>query len=253
MDMSSDTKQGEPVVGFLVMAFTDEKAGEQALKAMDKGKKAKTFYYEEAALVRQDAAGKVHYKETGDLKTGEGAGVGALVGGVMGILGGPGGVVLGASAGAAIGAAVSHKDRGFRDESLKTMGLALKPGTSAVVAISSHDFLKAVQKQVSVEDTRMFVANLSREISSKLNEGKSLALGILLAEDGLAFEEVAVNEKSADVIVIAVTKDAALTAAATVTAAEMDDQAAGAPASEAEVKKSSTEMEEQTKSGTDKP
>jgi len=56
--MSSNTKQGEPVVGFLVMAFTDEKAGEQALKAMDKGKKEKTFYYEEAALVRQDAAVK---------------------------------------------------------------------------------------------------------------------------------------------------------------------------------------------------
>lgn len=250
--MDSKTTQGEPAVGFLVMAFTDEKAADKALKAMDKGKKAKTFYYEEAALIRQDASGKVHYKETGDLKTGEGAGVGALVGGVMGILGGPGGVALGASAGAAIGAAVSHKDDGFRNESLKTVGLALKPGTSAVVAISSHDFLKAVQKQVPIENIRQFVANLSTEISSKLNEGKSLALGILLAEDGLAFEEVAVNEKSADVIVIAVTKDAALTAAATLTAPEMVDQAAGAPASEAEVKQSSTEMEEQTKSEPDK-
>jgi uncharacterized membrane protein len=250
--MDSKTTQGEPAVGFLVMAFTDEKAADKALKAMDKGKKAKTFYYEEAALVRQDAAGKVHYKETGDLKTGEGAGIGALVGGVMGILGGPGGVALGASAGAAIGAAVSHKDQGFRDESLKTMGLALKPGTSAVVAITSHDFLKAVQKQIPIENIRQFVANLSTEISSKLNEGKSLALGILLAEDGLAFQEVAVNEKSADVIVIAVTKDAAYTAAATVTAAEMDDQAAGAPASEAEVKTSPAEMEEQTRSEADK-
>jgi uncharacterized membrane protein len=251
MDMSSNTKQGEPVVGFLVMAFTDEKAGEQALKAMDKGKKEKTFYYEEAALVRQDAAGKVHYKETGDLKTGEGAGIGALVGGVMGILGGPGGVALGASAGAAIGAAVSHKDQGFRDESLKTMGLALKPGTSAVVAISSHDFLKAVQKQVSVEDTRMFVANLSQEISSKLSQGKSLALGILLAEDGLAFKEVAVDEKSADVIVIAVTKDAALTVAATITPAELGNQAAGAMPTEAEVKTSPPETEPKAKP--DKP
>jgi len=245
--MSSNTTQGRPAVGFLVLAFTDEKAADKALKEMDKGKKAKTFYYEEAAIIRQDAAGKVHYKETGDLKTGEGAGVGALVGGIMGILGGPGGVALGATAGAAIGAAVSHKDQGFRDESLKTVGLALKPGTSAVVAISSHDFLKAVQKQVSVEDTRMFVANLSREISNKLNEGKSLALGILLAEDGLAFEEVAVDEKSADVIVLAVTKDAALTVKATITPDEANDQAAGAMAPTEEAKKSSTETEEETK------
>jgi len=251
--MNSKTTQGGPAVGFLVMAFTEEKAGEQALKEMKKGKKAKTFYFEEAAVIRQDAAGKVHYKETGDLKTGEGGSIGALVGGVMGALGGPGGVALGASAGAAIGAAVAHKDDGFRDESLKTVGLALKPGTSAVVAISSHDFLRAVQKQVPLEEIRQFVGNLSREISNKLNQGKSLALGLLLAEEGLAYEEVAVDENSADVIVLAITKDAALTMAATITPAELDDQAAGAPASEAEVKKSSTEMEEQTKSETDKP
>jgi uncharacterized membrane protein len=241
--MNSKTTQGGPVVGFLVMAFTEEKAAEQALKEMKKGKKAKTFYFEDAAVIRQDAAGKVHYKETGDLKTGEGGGFGALVGGVMGALGGPGGVALGASAGAAIGAAVAHKDDGFRDESLKTVGLALKPGTSAVVAISSHDFLRAVQKQVSVEDTRQFVANLSREISDKLNQGKSLALGILLAEDGLAFEEVAVDENSADVIVLAVTKDAALTMAATITPAEPGNQAAGAMPTEAEVKTSLPETE----------
>jgi len=245
--MSSKTTQGEPAVGFLVMAFTDEKAGDQALEAMEKGKKAKTFYFEDAAIIRQDAAGKVHYKESGDLKTGEGAGIGALVGGVMGILGGPGGVVLGASAGAAIGAAVSHKDDGFRDESLKTVGLALKPGTSAVLAISSHAFLKTVQKQVSVEDTRTFVANLSKEISSKLNEGKSLALGILLAEDGLAFKEVAVDEKSADVIVIAITKDAALTATATIPA----DEVGGAVVPEEEAKKSSTETKGETKAKSD--
>src|SRR5215471_10550818 len=142
--MDNNTTQGVPAVGFLVMAFTDEKAGDQALQAMIDGKKAKTFYFEDAGVIRQDAAGKVHYKETGDLKTGEGAGVGALIGGVLGIFGGPGGIALGASAGAAIGAAVSHKDAGFRDESLKTMGLALKPGTSAVVAITSDAFLKAV-------------------------------------------------------------------------------------------------------------
>ena len=245
--MSSKATQGVPAVGFLVMAFTDEKAADQALEAMYEAKKAKTFYFEDAAIIRQDAAGKVHYKETGDLKTGEGAGAGALVGALMGILGGPGGVALGASAGAAIGAAVAHKDDGFRDESLKTVGVALKPGTSAVAAITSHAFLKTVHKQVGLEDTRRFVANLSREISSKLNQGKSLALGILLAENGLVFKEVAVDEKSADVIVVAVTKDAALTATATGTADQVDVQAAGAALPEKEVKKSSTETEVETK------
>jgi uncharacterized membrane protein len=220
--------QGVPAVGFMVMAFTDETAGDQALQAMIQGKKEKTFYFEEAAVIRQDAAGKVHYKETGDIKSGKGAGIGALIGGIIGIFGGPGGVVLGAGAGAAVGAAVSHGDAGFRDESLNTVGLALRPGTSAVVAITSGAFLKAVQKQVPVENIREFVKNLSQEISNRLNAGKSMALGVILTEGGLAMKEVAVDERSTEVIVMAVNQDAALTASAVVTADGAAYEVAGA-------------------------
>jgi uncharacterized membrane protein len=220
--------QGVPAVGFLVMAFTEETAGDQALQAMIQGKKQKTFYFEEAGVIRQDPAGKVHYHETGDIKSGKGAGIGALIGGILGIFGGPGGVALGAGAGAALGAAVSHGDSGFRDESLSTVGLALKPGTSAVVAITSTAFLKAVQKQVPVENIREFVKNLSQEISNRLNAGKSMALGVILTEGGLAMKEVAVDEKSAEVIVMAVSQDAALTAAAVVTADGAAYEVAGA-------------------------
>ena len=223
-----EAQSGVPAVGFLVMAFTDEQAGDQALEAMKKGKKEKTFYFEEAGVMRQDATGKVHYHETGDMKSGKGAGIGALVGGIIGIFGGPAGVALGAGAGAALGAAVSKGDAGFRDESLNTVGLALKPGTSAVVAITSSAFLKAVQQQVPVENIREFVKNLSLEISNKLNAGKSMALGVVLTEDGLAAQEVAVNEKSTEVIVMAVNKDAALTASAVVTEEGAAYQVAGA-------------------------
>src|SRR5574339_1129342 len=131
-------------------------------------------------------------------------------------------MALGVGAGAAAGAAVSHKDSGFRDESLNTVALALKPGTSAVVAITSEAFLKAVQQQVPVEAIRGFVANLSQELSNKLNQGKNVALGVILTADGLVAKEVAVNEKSAEVIVLAVNQDAALTAAAVVTKDEVD-------------------------------
>ena len=220
--------QAVPAVGFLVMAFTEETAGDQALQAMIQGKKDKTFYFEQAAVIRQDAAGKVHYLETGDIKSGAGAGIGALIGGIIGIFGGPGGIALGAGAGAALGAAMSHGDAGFRDESLNTVGLALKPGTSAVVAITSEAFLKAVQKQVPVENIREFVKNLSQEISKKLNEDKSVALGVVLSEAGLAAQEVAINEKSTEVIVMAVNQDAALTAAAVVTEEGAAYEVAGA-------------------------
>ena len=220
--MSDTQSQAKPAVGFLVMAFTDETAADETLKAMKEAKKQRQFYYEEAAVIRQDAEGKVHYHETGDMRTGKGAGAGALIGGILGILGGPAGVALGAGAGAAIGAAAAHGDAGFMDKSLETVGVALKPGTSAVVAITSSAFLDAVHQQVSESDILVGVKNLAAEISQNLEAGKSMALGILLAEDGLAVKEVAVSEESAEVFGIVVTDEAVIAGAALVTENEVD-------------------------------
>ena len=213
----SDVQQ-VAAVGFLVMAFPEETAADDALKAMKDAKKQGQFYYEDAAVIRQDAGGKVHYHETGDMSTGKGAGVGALVGGILGILGGPAGIALGASAGAAVGAVVAHGDAGFKNESLDTIGVALQPGTSAVAAITSHDFLKALQKQVSDEDIATAVGNLAAEISAQLEAGKSMALGLVLAEDGLAIKEVSIDDESAEVVGAVITSDAIAVGAAVVTA-----------------------------------
>ena len=170
-------QQGIPAVGFLVVAFTDENAADQMLDAMKAAKKQQQFYFEDAAVIRQDAQGKVHYHETGDMSTGKGAGIGALVGGVIGVLGGPAGVAVGAGVGAAIGGAIATRDTGFKNESLETVGVALKPGTSAVAAITSHDFLKAMQQHVPIEDIRTAVSNLANELSARLAEGKNVAVG----------------------------------------------------------------------------
>jgi hypothetical protein len=69
-------------VGMLVAAFTNEEAGEEALKAFKQAKKEGQIYFEEAAVIKQDADGEVHYHETGDMTTGKGAGIGALLGGL---------------------------------------------------------------------------------------------------------------------------------------------------------------------------
>ena len=158
-----------PAVGFLVVAFTDATAADQALDAMKDAKKQQRFYFEDAAVITQDAQGKVKYHETGDMSAGKGAGIGALVGGVIGILAGPAGVVVGAGAGAAIGAAYRCPRRaGSRTKNLQTIGMALKPNTSAVAVITSHDFLKAMQQQVPIEDIRTVVGNRAAELSTQL-------------------------------------------------------------------------------------
>ena len=206
-----------PAVGFLVVAFTDEMAADQALDAMKAAKKQQQFYFEDAAVIRQDAQGKVHYHETGDMSTGKGAGIGALVGGVIGILGGPAGVAVGASAGAAIGAAIGHGDKGFKNESLNTVGVALKPGTSAVAVITSHDFLRAVQQQVPIEDIRTAVGNLAAELSARLGENKNVVIGLLLTDVGLAIKEIAADETTTEVVGAVITADAAVVGAAVAT------------------------------------
>lgn len=216
--MGNTEEQGIPAVGFLVAAFLDEKAADQALDAMKAAKKDQRFYFEDAAVIRQDAKGTVHYHETGDMKAGKGAGIGALVGGVLGILGGPGGAVLGAGVGAAIGGAMAGGDKGFRNESLSTMGVALRPGTSAVAVITSRAFLKAVQQQVPLEEIRTAVANLSTELANGLAEGKNVAIGVLLSEQGLAIKKIAVNSEVAEVVGAVITDDAVLLGAAVVTA-----------------------------------
>jgi uncharacterized membrane protein len=215
--MSDPQQQGVPAVGFLVVAFLDEMAADQTLDAMKNAKAQGKFYFEDAAVVRQDAQGKVHYHETGEMGRGKGAGIGALVGGIVGVLGGPVGVALGAGVGAAVGAAASG-DKGFRNESLGTVGVALKPGTSAIAAITSHDFLRAVQKQVPVEQIRAAVSNLAAELSARLGENKNVAVGLLLTEAGIAVKEIAANEETAEVVGAVITEEATVVGAAVATA-----------------------------------
>jgi uncharacterized membrane protein len=222
--------QAVPAVGFLVMAFTDEYAADDALNAMKDAKNAQEFYFEVAAVIRQDAKGKVHYHETGDMSAGKGAGIGALVGGVLGILGGPAGVVAGAGIGGAIGGAVAAPDKGFKNENLKTIGLALMPGTSAVAVITSHEFLKAMQQQVAIEDIRTVVSNLAAELSAQLAAGNDVAIGLLLTPDGLAIKEIAANADSAQVVGAVITGDAVVVGAAVATADGAAYEIAGATA-----------------------
>ena len=228
--MGEMEQQGIPAVGFLVAAFTDETSADEALKAMREAKKQNRFYFEDAAVIRQDAKAKVHYFETGDMSGGRGAGAGALVGGIIGILGGPAGVALGAGIGAAAGGAIASRDKGFRNESLSTIGTALKPGTSAVAMITSHDFLVAVQQHVDIEAVRATVAGLADELSARLAEKKNVAIGLLLTEVGLVFQEIAANEETAEVVSAVLTDDAVAVGVLVATADGVAYRVAGATA-----------------------
>ena len=95
--------------------------------------------------------------------------------------------------------------------------MALKPNTSAVAVITSHDFLKAMQQQVPVENIRTVVGNLAAEISAQLAANKNVAIGLLLTEVGLAIKEIAADETSTQVVGAVITGDAVVVGAAVAT------------------------------------
>jgi uncharacterized membrane protein len=205
----SDEKQTQPEgaqetqpttgVALLIAAFQTADAADQALKAMKEAKKRGEFYYEAAAIIKKDADGDVHYHETGDMSTAKGAGIGALIGGVIGILGGPVGIALGAGAGAAIGGVAAHGDAGFRDSSLEQIGTALKPGSSAVMVITSEKFLKVFRKEVSDEQLWPMVRAIGESISQAQAQNQDMLLGIVVTEEGVAVKRLAFDETSAEV------------------------------------------------------
>jgi uncharacterized membrane protein len=190
-----------------IAGYGDEKAADGSLDDLKQAKDAGAFAYDDAAVIRRDADGKVHIKETGDMTTGKGAGIGALIGGVIGILGGPAGVALGAGAGAAIGGIAAHSDAGFNNETLERIGGALPAGTSALAVTTSKDFVESVRDAATDEDTLTMAQDIADEISGNLNAGQDVLMALVVTEDGVAATEVVAGPDSVAVFGIAATQD----------------------------------------------
>jgi uncharacterized membrane protein len=200
-----------------VAAYVDERAAEQVLENMKQAKRSGDLYYDDAAVIRQDAKGKVHIKETGDMSTGKGAGIGALVGGVIGLLGGPAGVAAGIAIGGGSGALAALKDSGFDNKSLKEIGAALMPGTSALAATTSQAFVEAVRKQVPEADTLSMARELATAIQDRLRARQDTLIGLLITEEGIAATQIVSSPSELAVFGIAATEDAAAVGGAVAT------------------------------------
>ena len=219
--MSDETNvsqdEGVAGVGMFVAAYVDERAAEQALDQLKEAKKRGEIYYDNAAVIRQDSKGKVHINETGDMSTGKGTGIGALIGGVIGILGGPAGIAIGAGSGAVIGAIAAHHDAGFSNESLKEIGGALLPGTSALAAVTSKDFVEAVRKQTPKGETLTAARDIASEIHDRLAARQDTLLGLVITEEGVAATQIVSSPSELAVFGIAATEDDAVVVAGVAT------------------------------------
>ncbi len=201
----------------MIAGYTDEKAADRALDALKQAKHAGEFAYDDAAVIRRDAEGKVHITETGDMSTGKGAGIGALIGGVFGLLGGPAGVALGAGAGAAIGGIAAHSDAGFNNETLERIGGALPASTSALGVTTSKYFVESVRAAATDEETLTMAQDIADEISGNLNAGQDLLMALVITEDAVAATKVVAGPDAVAVFGIAVSEEGVVAGAVVAT------------------------------------
>ena len=149
-------------IELLVAAFDGETAAETALKQLKDMQKDGVVSIVNAAVLVKTASGHAHIKETEDVRAPAGAVFGAIVGGLVGLIGGPAGVIVGAAAGAAAGGVAAHKiDMGFTNSNLEQMQALLPPGSSAIIAMVSLDWVERVSQALEALKARLVRQSLN--------------------------------------------------------------------------------------------
>ena len=172
-------------IQLIVAAFKEETAADEALNTLKEAKKERLIGIQDAAIIRRDEKDKLHIKETADLGGGKGAAIGGVLGGVLGLIGGPAGVVVGGAAGAAVGGFTAKLfDAGIPDDRLEEIGSALKPGTSAIIAIIEHRWVAEVEAELAEAGADVLTEALRADIAEQLSEGKEVMYSAVSSDEG---------------------------------------------------------------------
>ena len=171
-------------VQVIVAAFQNEEGAEDAFKKLKDAKKEQVIDIDNAAILRRDEDGKLHMKELRDMSGGKGAVIGGVVGAVSGLIAGP--LILATGAGALIGGlAAKLRDSGFRDERLKQLGGALTPGTSALVAVIEHTWVRDVEKLLADYGAQVTTESIKADIAQQLEGGHTVAYTAIATDEGV--------------------------------------------------------------------
>lgn len=161
-------------VQVIIAAFKDEKGASEALEELKRAKKEKLIDIQDAAVLRSDAKGKLHIHETADWSGRKGAVAGGVVGAVIGAFAGA--LVVPIGIGALVGGLWSKlRDSGFPDERLKELGSALKPGTSALIAVIEHTWVTEARKMLEKAGADVVTESLKADIAQQLEAGHDVA------------------------------------------------------------------------------
>ncbi|MDL1895621.1 DUF1269 domain-containing protein [Anaerolineae bacterium CFX7] len=195
-------------VELIVAAFQTEDGADNALKQLQAAKKEHLIAIQNAAVIRRDKNDKLHISETADWGGGKGAAVGAIVGGVIGIIFPPSLLAAGA-VGAGIGAlAAKLRDSGFKDDHLKEIGAALKPGTSAIVAVVEHTWVATLERDLAEQGAKTMREAITADIATQLAQGRDVAYTATSTGDAVSMSRAAVGKDSAEMGNVTMTAEA---------------------------------------------
>jgi len=211
---------GETSIQLLIAAFQDEGGADAALAVLKEAKKEKLLQLKDAAVLRKDAQAKLHVNEIGDMTGTKGAGVGVVVGAALGILTGGATLALAGVGAVAGGLAAKLRDSGFKDERLKKLGESLKPGSSAIVALTGDKSLAAeAQKEFRKAGAAdVLVEEISADVANQLEAGREVAFTAAASEKGVAMGRAVTGDDLVAVSGVAATEDGIVASSVVVTA-----------------------------------
>ena len=184
----------EVPVQLIVAAFQNEKAAKEALHALKEAQRERIIKIDSAAVLRKDAKGKLHIKETADMGGGKGAAIGGVAGAAIGLIAGPA-LLVPAAVGALVGGlSAKLRDSGFSDARLKAVGEKMTPGSSAIIAVVEHTWVTEVEKAMTEAGADLFTEAIGADISAQLEAGHEVAYSAIASEQGFAATRIAGGE-----------------------------------------------------------
>ncbi len=153
----------------IVAAFDGMDTAKEAFDDLKQLEKEKSIKIENAAILRKDHDSKLHIRDVKDMTGTRGVVLGGVTGAIVGVIAGPvGWVALG---GAAIGGLVAKlKDGGFDNNRLEQWGDKLQPGTSALVAVVDHIWVRDVEAALKEDARDIMTLEISDEIAAQLTD-----------------------------------------------------------------------------------
>jgi uncharacterized membrane protein len=162
------SKESDVPVEVVLAAFNDEQGAEKALGELKQAKKDRLIGIRNAAVLWKDDKGKLHFKETADMRGGKGAVIGGVIGGVVGLVFPPS-ILASAAVGAAVGGfSAKLHDAGFPDDRLREVGKGLKPNTSALIAVIEDVWVREVEAELQQYGADVVTEAVRADIAAQL-------------------------------------------------------------------------------------